>query len=683
MTLRKSAVVVATLFAWALVNSVVAQDDSRIWTDKSGKHQIRAKFVDLAEGQVRLERPNGDISRIPLEKLSDADQGFIEGLIAGAGRQAAQPAAPQGLQVGDRVEARHFSKWEEGIVTEIDYKWEHVKVKLDNGRTAFSLDVEDLRYPGTNTHPLLIRPPSLESSLKTIRPNFDDMQRLLADGSAADHVAADPRGATASKWQAKPVRLEGSQDIFIRPQDFDMGHGDKPIAMVVYENNDPGEERYPRVDLIDMLKRKVIASGPAPRGTQRVRLSPSGKKVVTLPGEHPDPEDQGLLHFWKLDGKNVAHLVGFSPYVMNAWPDGVPTWTTWLDDERLFTLNKEGQLILWEVDDATAIYELSVESSAQPILSPGRKYLVIPTSAGVQFFAADSGEYLATIGMNDYSNACLAFSPTGKQLAIATQGFIDIIDVTTGENTRAFPYDEKKWVRRLGWIDEDYLFTDQGLLIHVPLRIIAWNFEIGPNVLVRPFGNTFWLLFSSHAKRSQVLTPLELPPPEAVAAVKGLKPDELLAVSPGATISVDVQIPDESFLADDVKVALQAGLEQAGMKVGDDTNLKLIARMSHGETKNANYRTFGARFRDPGEVISVTSRIYELELQMDGVPIWQRNAIQAAPHMVHMEKGESIQEAVARNMKPTAGNFSGRLPAYVLRPEYQEPLGQSRLSLHN
>jgi hypothetical protein len=674
--------VVGLVFSLAVTSQ--AQDDSRIWTDNSGKHQIRAKFVDVVDEVVRLERPNGDISRIPLAKLSDADRGFIEGLQAGAGQTAAtKPTAPQGLQVGDRVEAQHFNRWEEGVVTEIDYDRNHVEVKLDSGNTAHFLDPEDMRYPGTNTRPVLVPPPSPESLLKTIRPNYDDADRLLADGKVSDRVSADPAKVGTAKWQAKSIRLGGTQDFFESPSDFDLCGGDHPVAMVVYENNRPGKKMFPRVDLIDMQRRKVVASGPAPTGTAQVALSPSGKNVVTLAGEHPDSDDEGLLHFWKIDGKKVEHVVGFAPYVMNTWPHAVPTWTTWLDEERVFTVNDEGQLILWRAKDATAIYELMVEARVKPILSPGSKYLVVPTSAGIQFYDATTGEYQAIIGTGDFSHSALAFSPSGKQLAIATPGFIDIVDVTTGETTRSFPYDEKAWIQELGWIDEDYLFTNRGLLIHVPLRIMAWNFEIPGNVVVRPFGNTFWVLLENRMNNSQVLTPLELPPQEAISAVQGLKPEDLLAVTPGATIAIDVQIPEDHFLAEGVKTALHAALEQAGMKVGDNTNLKLIARTKTGETQKVHYRMFGAGFRDPGQEMDITSRIYELELQMDGTTIWRRNAVHSAPPMVHMQQGESIHDAIARIMKPTAANFSGRLPAYVVRPEYLEPLGNSRLSLGN
>ena len=93
-----------------------------------------------------------------------------------------------------------------------------------------------------------------------------------------------------------------------------------------------------------------------------------------------------------------------------------------------------------------------------------------------------------------------------------------------------------------------------------------------------------------------------------------------------------------------------------------------------------NYRRFHS-FRDKGETIEVTSRVYELELLLDGRVVWQRKSTHSSPMHLQLQEGESIRAAIARVMKPKAGNFRGRLPSYVVRPEYLEPLGNSKLSL--
>jgi len=48
------------------------------WKDASGKHEIEAKFGGMISGNVKLTKKDGSIIRIPLEKLSDDDQKWIE-----------------------------------------------------------------------------------------------------------------------------------------------------------------------------------------------------------------------------------------------------------------------------------------------------------------------------------------------------------------------------------------------------------------------------------------------------------------------------------------------------------------------------------------------------------------------------------------------------------------------------
>lgn len=53
----------------------------RTWTDKTGKFKIKAKFVSLIGGTVRLKRSdNGEMIELKLAELSKADQRYVEGL---------------------------------------------------------------------------------------------------------------------------------------------------------------------------------------------------------------------------------------------------------------------------------------------------------------------------------------------------------------------------------------------------------------------------------------------------------------------------------------------------------------------------------------------------------------------------------------------------------------------------
>jgi len=661
-----------------------AEYEARIWADQSGKFEIRATFIDVVEGKVRLERPNGTISRVPLKKLSKADQDYVRD--AGKDKPSEKPKKPvvQGLQVGDLIEADHFGKWRLAKVVEIDYKWERVDVHIEGEKKfAWPVSLKKLRYPETMQRPILVKPASPESSLKTIRPDYTDMDRLLADGKPADRVEADPLKPTEGAWKPRAVRLAAGGFVeqthsFQTASDFAIATSPTPLAMIVYETQGMDEEPA-HVELVDLTARKVVLQGPAPTGTEKLAMSSAGGSVATFRSGNYGPDSMGLVDFWKIADKKASHWISFAPYVMNTWPNLDPEWSAWLDDDRLFTVNGEGQLILWQVESAKALYELLLDGNVRPILSHRKKHLVVPTSSGIQFFDTQSGELQAVVGAGNYGNASLAFSPSGKQLAIASWGFIDVLDVTTGVTTRSFPCQGIHGTGAIAWVNEDYLFTENGLLIHVPLRLIAWKYEINSR-LVKSFAGTHWALLASSSGKGQVLAPLELPPPEAEAAIENLDEKEILVVRPGDAIRIDVQIHNDTFLAQDVRRALIKALDDAGMKVTEDSDLKLIAKAKTGKTQKVNYRSFGT-FRGQGETIEVTSRVYELELLRQGVVVWRRESTHSAPRHLQLNKGETIRAAIDRVLKPRAGNFHGRLPSYVVRPEYREPLGKSKLSL--
>ncbi|MGO8749824.1 MAG: trypsin-like peptidase domain-containing protein [Thermoguttaceae bacterium] len=55
-----------------------AASPSHVFTDRSGLHQIQAKYLGMEDGKARLEKPDGTVIKVDLEKLSEADQRFIK-----------------------------------------------------------------------------------------------------------------------------------------------------------------------------------------------------------------------------------------------------------------------------------------------------------------------------------------------------------------------------------------------------------------------------------------------------------------------------------------------------------------------------------------------------------------------------------------------------------------------------
>jgi hypothetical protein len=50
----------------------------RTWTDRSGEHQIQAKYLGTEDGKAKLEKADGKVILVPTDSLSEADRRFID-----------------------------------------------------------------------------------------------------------------------------------------------------------------------------------------------------------------------------------------------------------------------------------------------------------------------------------------------------------------------------------------------------------------------------------------------------------------------------------------------------------------------------------------------------------------------------------------------------------------------------
>ncbi len=63
----------------------------RVWTDSTGKYQVRARLVEIADGKVRLLKESGRFTTVPLARLSTADLAFVRRQAPTVARAAGQP----------------------------------------------------------------------------------------------------------------------------------------------------------------------------------------------------------------------------------------------------------------------------------------------------------------------------------------------------------------------------------------------------------------------------------------------------------------------------------------------------------------------------------------------------------------------------------------------------------------
>ena len=93
--------------ACVVLFAVSASAEVRTWRDKSGRFSIRAELVESDGTAVKLKKADGNVIKVPLDRLSDEDRQFLESQEKNAftespmaGKGASVPALRYGWKAG-------------------------------------------------------------------------------------------------------------------------------------------------------------------------------------------------------------------------------------------------------------------------------------------------------------------------------------------------------------------------------------------------------------------------------------------------------------------------------------------------------------------------------------------------------------------------------------------------------
>lgn len=121
-----------------VVASSVAKSEVRTWTDGTGKHKVRAELTGTKDGKVSLRKENGKLTRVPLGRLSEADQKYVRNWIAA--RKSTSNDGPPPVAQTKGVARKFFKALVEEklddakslLSTKAQANWESVKSQLES-----------------------------------------------------------------------------------------------------------------------------------------------------------------------------------------------------------------------------------------------------------------------------------------------------------------------------------------------------------------------------------------------------------------------------------------------------------------------------------------------------------------------------------------------------------------------
>lgn len=438
---------------------------------------------------------------------------------------------------------------------------------------------------------------------------------------------------------------------------------------------DPFKKTPAMIQLVDIVRGKALKPVPISTDTVRADLSPDGRKIVALAEE----DKRSRIDIYELGSKETTLVDSWHPHADSdhMWATDM-MWVRWISLNQFATLNRTGDLVVWDVEGAMARFQFAVEGWATPALSPGGNQLAANTDDGLLVFDLTNGETLAWFkGVSNRGD--LGFDSSGTRLALVSGTRVRVWDIASVYLSTDFT------VKDLSSAADDFrasvTFDGDQLIVRGSQAVDVIDLK------TRRVNTRY-----THSDRSgagygnQTISRVDNHRLSGLYATKTIAtessdvddPDSLLAIKPGAEVSFDVRVGNG--LDKEVRDFLTKAAEEAGLVVVPSSPFKFTARL---ETKNqkVNYRSFGAiPFRNKGEEVNVNEKHYTVELFIDGDSSWSFRRKQGAQMHLRSKRGESTQQAANRVTEASANYFKGiEFPRYLVHPEHAGPLATKPL----
>jgi hypothetical protein len=612
----------------------------RTWTDNTGKFSIEATLEDVKDGQVTLKRTDGRKVTLPSERLSQADQDFLKDL---------QKAAAETNPFEPEQPAAEASPFKPEQPTAAPAKPAPAGPALTAGDW---------------------------SPVQTITPG-----QPAPNWAWTPDPEPKPVGLTT-----QPIPLRGRQGrAFESPRSVVIS-ASQGRAVIGHIDGMPGHATATRFEWCDLTKGRAVGSQTMPIHAVPLGLSPDGQRLVT--------RIDGFLHgtkarldVWAWTEEKLAHVVGWTPSASQEQFERDIVFADWTDDEHVVAVNLKGKLTRWKLDPLQAVYSIQVLPNSRPAVSPGGKYLAVMSAGGLEFYRAHDGQLVGRLTDAAADGSSLYFRSDGAQLAVLCGRQLMVWDLTQGKLLRDIAVPEVPLIQHsdaVRWLADNYILLAGTRLIDIERRTVLWEYsyeDARAAEATAALGGYLWFVATDAGSQSQRLVPCRLPHDEAVAAVAGLDAESLLAVKPGVSVSLDIQLDATEEQRDTIRQSLTAKLEQNGMKVAPGQPIQLVARVVQGATKEIQYRAFGVPPWRGGSKVTYTEHRCELAFLVDDQVAWQAANVASAPHMLHLNEGQTIEQAVKAATQPKLNFFvQTKLPGYLVRPTGRTSYGQSKLT---
>ncbi len=511
----------------------VAAEDVRTWADKTGKYKIQAKFVELSDNKVTLEREDGTRTTIPLDKLSEADQKFVADIQANPFKEVG-PAK--------KSEGEPDAAADEGERKLVKPQWSAAKeIPLTAANENWSIAIDAPKVAESNKRRGIMLPAK--------RDFFDRFKGLVVNPTCR-------RAVVGYLWDK-----------------------DKTSARLI---------------VCDLEKAEVVASATAAGMMIPLSLNDAGTQVLMRRDDFGFG-NADRLEIWSVAKGGVRKVLQWIPHDDQKGGDRDIKWGQYLGDTKLVTLSGSGRLTVWNAATAQPVCWLKIDGGCIPAVSTDRRYIAFAAEKQIGVFdlSADEVAALQPAPQDRLNWPRFVFTPKGTRLACSCGDHVYVWDMSTGALFRDLSLAGARINvgENLLCPSEDYVLANT-VLIDIESQARLWTYQ--GHEAAKMLGDVCW--FVAPAKDSNALVPAVLPQPSAVEKIqKAMEVPDFFVLKPGVTVKLNLAGLADVGEREKAAAALTKKLEANHCQVGPNGTVELVASTEAGKPREVAYHTFGGR----------------------------------------------------------------------------------------
>ncbi|TWT92430.1 SHD1 domain-containing protein [Stieleria varia] len=608
-----------------------AQDTMREWSDATGRFKVTASLVSVVDGVATIRNSDGKTMRIPVAKLSAADQAFLN------------------------EDSNPFEMVEDA-----------------GAPTAPAATATPASGSGASTGAMGWSEPST--------PNWDAARQVTIVNDVAWNV---PVVSNALAFESKPVTLGPKSNFHERMHSMTVNPFCRRAALG-YTVSFTVPQTMSRLTLVDLESGRAIAAEPVQADMRPLTLLDSGNDVLMVgnsDGRRDDGETKDQLQIWRVTGKSIQRTPSWVPYpkdkkdfgkianadVLQAFP---------VNGNNLLTMSDKGHLVLWRIATREPIWHARLnERNFALAVSTDRKRLALVDDKTVAVMDLDSAQVLGSLSLDKGTTVGwpkLQWSEDGTRLLFTSNSDIRVLDVQSGQWAEEFALAKGPVATRgLSFPNNDYALLDDSLLVHLPTRIQVCQYS-GASSISTIGGVSF---IAVQAGDHGVFVSAEFPHPAAKAMLEKAQSDPtMFLVHPGCEVAIDVSGVSGQHRAE-VQQGLEKSIADSGYKISAGSPIKVVATITGPKQEAVSYIAAGSYIVNKYE-----SRV---KLQWQGKDLWSRSSSNV-PGILATKRGQTMQQALDEaGKKPNLSIFgSTRFPEFMQKPsENQGPGARSSTAL--